>query len=67
MIAFQGTYDMFSFLSQVAGFFASAPAEAKAHGVAHQLMERAEACAGRNPQDAQQLRQAASAYLSVVR
>ena len=58
---------MFSFLFKVAGFLVPAPAETAAHGVAHQLMERAEACAGRNPHDAQQLRQAASAYLSVVR
>ena len=35
--------------------------------VAHQLMERAEARAGRDPQQAQELRSAARAYLSVVR
>ena len=36
-------------------------------GVAQQLMETAEARAGSNPQQAQELRRAASAYLSVVR
>lgn len=36
-------------------------------GVAQNLMERAEAGAGRNPQQAQELRSAAFAYLSVVR
>lgn len=38
-----------------------------AHGVAQHLMERAEAGAGRSPQQAQELRRAACAYLSVVR
>ena len=36
-------------------------------GVAQNLMERAEAKAGRNPQQAEELRIAACAYLSVVR
>ncbi|MBC7549069.1 MAG: hypothetical protein H7224_10600 [Polaromonas sp.] len=36
-------------------------------GVAHQLLERAEAGAGRDPLRAQELRNAARAYLSVVR
>jgi hypothetical protein len=36
-------------------------------GVANQLMESADACAGTNPRDAQELREAACAYLSVVR
>lgn len=40
---------------------------APVNGVAHNLMERAEARAGRNPQQAQELRSAACAYLSVVR
>ena len=35
--------------------------------VAQHLMERAAASAGRNPADAAQLREAARAYLSVVR
>ena len=36
-------------------------------GVAHNLMERADSGAGRNPQRARELRRAARAYLSVVR
>jgi hypothetical protein len=43
------------------------PAVAPMNGVAHQLLERAEARAGRDPRAAQELRSAASAYLSVVR
>ena len=35
--------------------------------VANSLMEKAESCAGRNPWQANQLRLAACAYLSVVR
>lgn len=38
-----------------------------AQGVARNLMERAEAGAGRDPHQAQELRCAAYAYLSVVR
>ena len=40
---------------------------AEVEGVAHNLMEQAEAGAGRNPHQAQELRSAAQAYLSVVR
>lgn len=40
---------------------------APVNGVAHQLLERAGARAGRDPHDALELRKAASAYLSVVR
>ncbi|QTD45687.1 hypothetical protein [Ottowia testudinis] len=36
-------------------------------GVAPNLMDRAEACAGQDPQRAAELRQAAVAYLGVVR
>lgn len=42
-------------------------ADNAADGVAHQLLERAEASAGRDPYRAQELRDAARAYLSVVR
>ena len=42
-------------------------AQQTANGVAHQLLERAEAGAGRDPYRAQELRDAARAYLSVVR
>ena len=37
------------------------------NGLAHQLMESADACAGVDPQHAQELRVAACAFLSVVR
>lgn len=48
-------------------FFPVSPALTPASDVAYQLMERAEARAGRHPYQAQELRQAAQAYLSVVR
>ena len=37
------------------------------HSVAHQLLESADASAGRDPQRARELRDAARAFLSVVR
>lgn len=40
---------------------------AATEGVAQNLMERAEANAGRDPHEAEELRVAASAFLSVVR
>lgn len=43
------------------------PMAAPLQGVAQQLMERAEARAGRNPRQARELRRAAYAYLSVIR
>lgn len=58
---------MYTLLSQVFRFLPFPHAVAPVHGVAHNLMERAEARAGRNPQQAQELRRAARAYLSVVR
>ena len=57
---------MFRILSKIASFMSSrnvvAPSE-----VANQLMERADAGAGRDPRQAQELRNAARAYLSVIR
>ena len=61
------TSDMYTLLSQIARFLPSATRVAPIHGVAHSLMERAEAGAGRNPHQAQELRDAARAYLSVIR
>ena len=58
---------MLRLLVQIARSLTAVPAEVPAHGVAHQLLERAEARAGRDPHAAQELRSAASAYLSVVR
>jgi len=58
---------MYTLFAQIARFLPSASRVAPAQGVARNLMERAEARAGRNPQQAQELRTAAYAYLSVVR
>ena len=58
---------MFRILSKIAGFMSSRHAAAPASDVAHQLMERADAGAGRDPHQAQELRRAARAFLSVVR
>ena len=40
---------------------------APSQGLAHELLSSAEARAGQNPHQAEELRQAARAYLSVVR
>jgi hypothetical protein len=58
---------MYSLISQIARFLPAATRVAPVNGVAHNLMERAEARAGRNPLQAQELRTAAYAYLSVIR
>ena len=60
---------MTELLKQIADFInpESAPRSAPAPGVAQSLMERAEADAGRNPAEAEDLRGAARAFLSVVR
>ena len=56
--------------SQIARFFSVQPGrlpDGETLDVAGHLMERAQTRAGRNPYQAQELRNAASAYLSVVR
>ena len=59
---------MNSFIAQIARLISPAAEAAPVYdGVALNLMERAEAGAGRNPRQAQELRSAACAYLSVVR
>lgn len=58
---------MYTLFEQIARFLPSFRAASEEDGVAHQLMESADACAGTNPRDAQELREAASAYLRVVR
>ena len=61
---------MYSLLSQIRRLipsFNSASNVTPLDGVAQSLLERAEADAGRNPHQAQELRDAASAYLSVIR
>ena len=58
---------MVRILSNIARFLPFVSGLAPVSGVARQLMECAESRAGRNPQQAQELRIAACAYLSVVR
>ena len=58
---------MFRILSKIASFMSSRNALAPASEVANQLMERSDAGAGRDPRQAQELRNAARAFLSVVR
>lgn len=60
---------MTELLKQIADFInpQSAPQTTPAPGVAQDLMERAEADANRNPAEAENLRGAARAFLSVVR
>lgn len=60
---------MTELLKQFAAYINSeaAPKATPAPGVAQDLMERAEADAGRNPAEAEDLRGAARAFLSVVR
>lgn len=58
---------MFRTLSKFASFLSSRTAVAPASEVARQLLERAEAGAGRDPRHAEELRGAARAFLSVIR
>lgn len=60
---------MTELLKQLADYISaeSAPQESPPPGVAQDLMERAGADAGRNPVEAAELRDAARAFLSVVR
>lgn len=58
---------MYALFSQIARFFPAFAPSASTAGVARRLMESAEARAGSSPQQAQELRQAAYAYLRVVR
>jgi hypothetical protein len=57
---------MYALIAQLARALAPAP-RASQDGFARGLMESAEARAGTNPEQAQQLRAAACAYLRVVR
>lgn len=58
---------MYALLANIARLLQTSTADQKEESVAHQLMESADACAGNSPHHAQELREAASAYLSVVR
>lgn len=55
---------MYALLAQIARLLSAAPVPT---GVARRLMESAEARAGYSPQQAEELRSAAYAYLRVVR
>jgi hypothetical protein len=58
---------MFTLFAQIARLLSSVPAARDAASPASQLMDSADACAGNSPHHAQELREAAYAYLSVVR
>ena len=58
---------MNAFLANIVRFLQIPTASHEDESVARQLMESADACAGNSPHHAQELREAASAYLSVVR
>lgn len=58
---------MYALFAQIARFLPTTSAQVVGEGVAQQLMESAEARAGLSPHQAQELRSAAFAYLSVVR
>jgi hypothetical protein len=58
---------MTELLKQIANFMSAIDTTQAVPGVAQDLMERAELEAGRNPVDAAELRDAARAFLSVVR
>jgi hypothetical protein len=58
---------MNTLLAQISHLLTPGRSPAVQGGIAQQLMETAEARAGSNPKQAEELRRAASAYLSVVR
>ena len=60
-------FDMYRLISQISRFLPTAAGFAPVNGVAHNLMERAEARSGRSPRQAQELRGAALAFLRVIR
>jgi len=67
LFALEAASTMYSLISLIVRFLPSAQGVAPVNGVAHNLMERAESRAGRHPRQAQELRNAALAYLSVIR
>ena len=58
---------MLNLIKNMFSWLPSFKASGSRSSVALELMDSAEACAGRNPQEAQELRNAAMAYLRVVR
>lgn len=58
---------MYTLFAQIARLLSARPAVQEDKSLASQLMDSADACAGNSPHHAQELREAAYAYLSVVR
>lgn len=58
---------MFTLFAQIARLLSSNPTVRDEASPARQLMDNAGACAGNSPHHAQELREAAYAYISVVR
>jgi hypothetical protein len=58
---------MFTLFAQIARLFSATTAVRDTASPARQLMDSADACAGNSPHHAQELREAAYAYISVVR
>jgi hypothetical protein len=58
---------MYTVFAQIARLFSIRAAVQEDASLAQQLMDSADACAGNSPHHAQELREAAYAYLSVVR
>ncbi|MES2581420.1 MAG: hypothetical protein V4627_01780 [Pseudomonadota bacterium] len=58
---------MFTLLAQIARLLSSTSTVRDEASPPRQLMDSADACAGNSPHHAQELREAAYAYLSVVR
>ncbi len=58
---------MYTLFAQIARLLSARPTAQEDKSLASQLMSSADACAGNSPHHAQELREAAYAYLSVVR
>lgn len=58
---------MYTVFAQIVRLFSIRPTVQNDDSLAQQLMNSADACAGNSPHHAQELREAAYAYLSVVR
>ena len=58
---------MYTVFAQIVRLLSTAPTARDTASPARQLMDSADACAGNSPHHAQELRQAAYAYISVVR
>ena len=62
-----GGTSMYTLFAQIARLLSTRRVAPEDQSLAHQLMDSADACAGNSPHHAQELREAAYAYLSVVR